>query len=197
MQLSVSRVAPSGKELIIIGLSLTLSYVILFKLNNFFVDTQHYLGVASIVFLPAFVRLLGYLLIGLWIIPVLFVAGCWLVLTGQFDLAPGHSSELIITGMTAVGGPLGIAIVARFSSLQPSLNNLTPLRLLALSFGCAAGNAILHYSSLVATGTSGGPISAPFIILAGDMIGTWIIIYLIKLAMECIPSGRGRPDGRF
>jgi len=161
-----------------------LLYVVLFHISDALVDNMSVGGMASLLFLPAFLRLLGFLIVGLWIVPALFVAGCWLVLTGAYDVGPGYRVDLLITAFTAIGGPLGVAVAARLSRLQPDLANLTPLRLLALSFACSAGNALFHHASLRLSGVVEGPSLATLAIFAGDMLGTWVIIYAIKTGLR-------------
>lgn len=167
-------------------------YVILFHISHLLVDVGHFGGFASLLFLPAFVRLLGYLMVGLWIIPALFLAVCWLTFTGAYDIAPGYRVEVLASVFVAIGGPLGVAVASRLARLQSNLANLTPLRLLALSFACSAGNALFYYASLRLTSLGAEPASSIFTIFAGDMVGTWMIIYLIKLAVDFLPSRLGR-----
>lgn len=163
-------------------------YVILFHVSDLILGNVHFGGFASLLFLPAFIRLLGYLMVGPWIVPGLFLASCWLVFTGAYDIAPRNDVEHLISAATAIGGPLGVAVAARVAKLETNLANLTPLRLLALSFACSAGNALFYYASLRLTGLGAEPASSIFAIFAGDMLGTWMIIYLIKLAVDFLPS---------
>jgi hypothetical protein len=167
-------------------------YVILFHISHLLVDVGHFGGFASLLFLPAFIRLLGYLMVGLWIIPALFLAVCWLTFTGAYDIAPGYRVEVLASVFVAIGGPLGVAVASRLAKLQTNLANLTPLRLLALSFACSAGNALFYYASLRLTSLGAEPASSIFAIFAGDMLGMWIIIYVIKLAVDFFPSRLGK-----
>ena len=167
-------------------------YVILFHISDLLVDIVHFGGFASLLFLPAFIRLLGYLMVGPWIIPPLFLAVCWLAFTGAYDIAPGNKVEVLISVFIAIGGPLGVAVASRLAKLQTNLANLTPLRLLALSFACSAGNALFYYTSLRLTSLGAEPASSIFAVFAGDMLGTWMIIYLIKLAVDFLPSRLGK-----
>lgn len=167
-------------------------YVILFHVSDLILGNVHFGGFASLLFLPAFIRLLGYLMVGLWIIPALFLAVCWLTFTGAYDIAPGYRVEVLASVFVAIGGPLGVAVASRLARLQSNLANLTPLRLLELSFACSAGNALFYYASLRLTSLGAEPASSIFTIFAGDMLGTWMIIYLIKLAVDFLPSRLGR-----
>lgn len=165
------------------SIALALLYVALYHLADVMAGSQSVGGVASLFFLPAFVRLLGFLIVGLWIIPALFLAGLYLVFTGAYDLGPGNAAEIGMTAFTAVGGPLGVYIASQIGRLDPSLSNLTPLRLLGLSFGCCAGNAIFHHWALLTAGIKSSPAVTDLAVFVGDMIGTWTIIYLIKTGL--------------
>lgn len=162
---------------------LWLIYIALYHLSDVVASVQGVDGVASVFFLPAFIRLLGFLIVGYWIIPTLFFATAYLSVAGSYDLGPGLVPELIIAAFTSVGGPFGVFIASRFAKLKPSLSNLTPLRLLCLSVGCAAGNAVFHYFAWVVIGDHTFSAVRYFSIFFGDLVGTWAIIYLIKTAL--------------
>jgi len=158
-------------------------YVTLYYVSALVSQPQGFEGVASYFFLPAFVRLLGFLLIGYWIIPALFVATSVLSLTGAYDLGPGVAAELVVTAFISVGGPFGVFVAGRIGGLKPSLDNLTPLRLLGLSIGCAAGNAVFYRIGLDFAGIDKVGFINDLYVFCGDFIGTWTIIYLIKSLM--------------
>ena len=162
------------------GAALVFLYVALFDLSDWLVGTEAVRDTAGIIFLPAFIRLLGFLLIGYWVIPALFVAGLFCV-----DLGLGLGGKVVVSAFIAVGGPLGAFIAAKLSGLQPSLSNLTPMHLLLLSAFCSAGNAFFYHLGLHYAGVSGhSDFSTHLIVFAGDMIGTWAAIYFIKLSLE-------------
>jgi hypothetical protein len=147
-------------------------------------DNLRLSGAVGLFYLPAFIRLLGLLVIGLWIIPALLLASLFLVATGAYDLGPGHMAELFIIFCTSFGGPIAAFGVARMTGLASDLRNLTPLRLLVLSIACSLGNAIAYGIPLRLID---GALFTPkvyFEIFVGDMIGSWLIIYLIKFASE-------------
>lgn len=160
-----------------------LLYISLYHLSALVSEPQKAGGLASIFFLPAFVRLLGFLIVEFWIIPALFLASIFLILTGAYDLGPGNGLEIVITAFTSVGGPFGVFIASRIGDLKPSLVNLTPLRLLVLSIGCAGGNVAAHYLSFMVIGFDPPTGHVMVTIFLGDLIGTWVIIYLIKIAL--------------
>lgn len=158
-------------------------YVVLYHLSGLISAPQGFEGVASAFYLPAFVRLLGFLLIGYWIIPALFLGGAFLSFTGSYDLGPGVATELVVTAFTAVGGPFGVYVASRLGRLQPSLENLTSLRLMGLSIGCAGGNTLFHRLAMESVGIAPLHYQQDFVIFFGDFVGTWTIIYLIKTVL--------------
>lgn len=137
-------------------------------------------------------RLLGFLLVGLWVAPALLLAGLYLVATGAYDLGPGNTPEVMVTIATALGAPLATWGASRAIRLEPSLANLTPLRLLILSASCAAGNGLALVASLLAFAAIDLDARIFVPIVVGHMIGTWITIYLIKLVVELWLSLRRR-----
>lgn len=161
-------------------------YVALYHLSGLLSGNQQVGGIASLLFLPAFIRLLGFLMVGFWIVPALFAASCWIVMTGAYQIGAGYTADLLLAASTAIGGPLGVAIAARLCGLKPDLENLSPLCLLVLSFACSAGNALFHHASLRISGIVDGISPATFGIFVGDMLGTWAIIYAIKIAISFV-----------
>ena len=161
-----------------------LAYIVLYCLSDLFFENQNVKGAVGIFFLPAFIRLLGLLVIGLWIVPALFTAGLFLTAAGLYDLGAGHEAELLVTFATAFGGPVAAFAAARLSGLQYDLRNLTPLKLFILSLACSLGNAIAYGIALRLIDRDLFAIEVYFEIFIGDMIGTWLLIYLIKFAGE-------------
>lgn len=154
-------------------------YVLLYRLSDQIAGNEALGFAASIFFLPAFVRLLGFLIAGFQIIPALFGAALLCV-----DLGLGFSDRFTVSAFLAIGGPCGAYLASRWCGLTPDLVNLTPLRLLAVSVGCAAGNAISYELGLTVVGLAGGGYGRIITILAGDALGTWAIIYVLKFALN-------------
>lgn len=154
-------------------------YIALYYVSELITGTEGIRGVASLFFLPAFIRLFAFLVVEYWAIPALFIAGLFCV-----DLGLGLAGKAVVSAFIAVGGPLGVFIVSKLCGLRPSLTNLTPLRLLWLSAGCAAGNAIFYDLGMLAVGAVESDLSLQLTIFAGDMIGTWVVMYCINMAMN-------------
>lgn len=171
------------KRLLATGLTAALLvglYVALYEINVLLIGDTAFGGIASLLFLPAFIRLLAVLLLGWRSAPILFVAA-WICV----DLELSTASQLIVASALAVGAPIGIQIAKQLSGLNVTLNNLTGKRLLFLSFAAAIGNSAAYHLGLAAVGISSRiDILVPVTIL-GDTIGTWIVIYGLKATLMC------------
>lgn len=156
-------------------------YVLLYRLNDFLIGNTVFGGVASILFLPAFVRLLGFLFIGLWTIIPLFFAALICV-----DLGFDFGEQITVAMALACGSQIALVFANRVSGLNPTLDNLTVGRLLLLSFASAVGSSAAYNGALILVGHSGGSVSTMFIALAGDAFGTWTVIYFLKMLLTFV-----------
>lgn len=160
------------------GAAFAALYVSLYQLSGAISGNEAFGGFASAFFLPAFVRLLAFLIIGYWSIPALFVAALICI-----DLGLGTDAKIVVAAFLAVGAPLGIALTMRVVKLDLALSNLTPARLLWLSMGSALGNTIAYQAGLSIVGFKPHGLLADAVTFIGDTAGTWAIIYLIKVAL--------------
>lgn len=158
--------------------ALCLLYVALYHLSEVLAGNEAIGFAVSIFFLPAFVRLLGYLLFGFWSVPALFLAALACV-----DLDLAWPERTVVASFLALGGPLGAHFAGKLCDLERGLSNLTPVRLLLVSLGCAAGNALFYSAALAAVGHTGSGYQQIGFILIGDTLGTWTIIYLVKVSL--------------
>lgn len=161
-------------------------YAGLFYLSEALSGNQAVFGLASLIYLPAFVRLLGFMILRFWVIPALFAGSLIVIATSSYDIEPGNYTEITVAAFTAVGGPLGAYLAARLFRLDISLSNLTMQRLLLVSAGCALGNAIAFRLGLELSGVDVS--NKPFLatVFFGDVIGTWVIIYLLKIVLTVL-----------
>ena len=153
-------------------------YVSLYYLTGKLVSNDLPVAVASLLFLPAFARLLGVLVIGLWSIPALFIAGLVCV-----DLGLGWDGRIVVAAFIATGAPLGIKIASSLQRLEPTLTNLTPTRLLWLSLASSFGNMIFYNLSMALVGVGEFNLAITGTTFIGDALGTWTVISLIKLGL--------------
>lgn len=153
-------------------------YVGLYHLSGLITENEQISSVASIFFLPAFVRLLAFLIIGFWSIPALFIAALLCL-----DLGLDFADRVIVSGFLALGAPLGIAAVSQLIGLEPSLESLTPRQLLLLSIGSALGSSGLYNLGLIVVGFEQYDFFTQLVTFVGDITGTWALIYLIKILL--------------
>lgn len=156
-------------------------YVLLYRLNDILVGNTAFGGVASILFLPAFMRLLGFLIIGpLTIIPLFFAA---LICV---DLGLGVFEQIIVASALASGSQIALVFANRGSGLHPSLVNLTAGRLLLLFFASAVGSSAAYNGALLLVGYQGASVYTTVVALAGDALGTWAVIYALKTLLTVV-----------
>lgn len=165
---------------LILALGVIITFRFLDYHNWFFV---HYLVVnynfsSWLFYPPAFLRLFAFLIFGYTSIPILFLAQLWGV-----DFGLSRANIVIVSAFMAIGGPLGVDLASKITSLKPSLGNLTPLRLLILSLACAAGNAAFMKMGLSLADFEKSKMPDYLSIVIGDTVGTWVMIYLIKTAL--------------
>ena len=155
-------------------------YAFLFWLTKELGLTSESVGLISYFFLPAFVRIIAFLIFGPMAIPILFGGGLICVVKGWYDLGNGYAPELIVTLLTSIGAPIGAFIVAHLRGIRPDLQGMSPMDLLWLSGGCAAGNALLLALALQAVGAvplSFGLFAGIFI---GDCVGAWLVLLVLR-----------------
>lgn len=171
---------------------LTAGYIVLFYISQWLDAGTFFSANISLFFLPAIIRLLGVLLIGARFIPSLMIASLYLTLTGSYDLGPGNTSELLMGIMTAVGGPLAVILTARIIRLRLDLRNLSARRLLILSAACSLGNALALGITLLVCEPELAESMVFLEVFSGDMIGTWVAIYAIKLGLDAYAASSDR-----
>lgn len=160
---------------------LYISYILLHQLSAFINSGLQLYELASWIYLPAFVRLLGVLLIGIWVVPVLFLAMLTLIALGWYDIGPGqHVSEIWIALFTSIGGPLGAYLAWHATSVTRDLSALTAPQLLWMSAGCSLGNVIAHCLAFHSSTFVDFGIEFHLVIFFGDTFGIWAMIYLTK-----------------
>lgn len=180
---------PSPRQIAIISLTVCVLYVLLYRANVLLVGSESFGGIAALIFLPAFIRLLGFLLIRFWTVPPLFVAAWFCI-----DLGLDPASQFVVALALAVGAPVAIDQMCRAIELQPSLGNLSGRKLLALSAASAVGSSLAYHLALVLVGVEFDLDRTLLATIVGDALGTWAIIYVLKFAMTV--AGRALPPSR-
>lgn len=161
----------------------TILYLGFFILNEaFFSGLEFGIGV-NWIFLPAGLRLLCTLLFGLEGALGLFIAGLIIVQLyfPAFDLVTGIGAACI-----TAGAPYLVYRLALMRGLSPSLEKLTPKTLGILILTYAITSPLLHQLWFSLRGFSPDSLSAFFAMFVGDLVGTLIVIYSIKLLLALL-----------
>lgn len=173
--MSAANVYEDWRTIALTSSLLAALYIALYQLNVLIMGTEAFSGVASVLFLPAFVRLLGFLLVGLWVVPTLFVAAWWCV-----DLGLDPTSQIIVAFSLSIGSPIALWVARRLVDIQPKLENLNGIHLLVLSIAAALGNGTAYHLGLSVVGAEPQSINSFMVTALGDAVGTWAIIYSLK-----------------
>jgi hypothetical protein len=84
--------------------------------------------------------------------------------------------------------------VALRSGLSFNLKNLSAKLLLVLSVAFATTNALLQSLWDVSEGITESFSSSFFVMFVGDLLGTIIVIYVIRLFLVFVPDRNGKSD---
>lgn len=161
-------------------------YAFLFWLTKELGLTGQNIGLISYFFLPAFVRIIAFLIFGPGAMPILFGGGLLCVLAGWYDLGPGYVAELIVTLLTSMGAPIGAFLIARVRHIRTDLQDISPTDLLWLSAGCAAGNALFLAAGLMAVGVVPHSLGLFGGIFIGDCVGAWLVLLLLRAFLPTV-----------
>jgi hypothetical protein len=142
------------------------------------------------IYLPAGMRLLCTLLFaGAGAIGLLIVS--WGV--SFLVLFPDDFNRAFVGGIVAALAPYLVYLLARrLYGLHPLLTNLTPRRLLLLSVAYAVASPLLHHIWFALQG-QGDLLSGFAAMFVGDLVGTLIVIYAMKLVLVLL--ARRKPVG--
>lgn len=166
-----------------VGLTIVL-FLAALKVNQLLFTALEFAPGINWVYLPAGVRLLATLLFAeAGAIGLLLVS--WYVCFVEFF--PNDAVRSIVGGILASASPyLVYRTMQHFSGLQPSLQNLTPKRLLTLSVMFSLASPFLHHLWF-AFYEHKQNLGASFVVMAaGDLGGTLVVLYFAKLLLWCL-----------
>jgi hypothetical protein len=172
-----------------VGLTIVL-FLATLKVNQLLFTALEFAPGINWVYLPAGVRLLATLLFAeAGAIGLLLVS--WYVCFVEFF--PNDAVRSIVGGILASASPyLVYRTMQHFSGLQPSLQNLTPKRLLILSVMFSLASPFLHHLWF-AFYEQKENLGASFVVMAaGDLGGTLVVLYLAKLLLWCFGRAKRR-----
>ena len=156
-----------------------LLYVGFFHMNAWLFSTLEVHRGANWIFLPAGLRLLNTLLLGGEGALGLLLASFILVLSG---IQPDPITAAVVPFISA-GAPYLVYRVALARGLPSTLEKLTPASLSVLIVLYATASSLLHSIWYTMRGVSQSFLSGFSAMFVGDLIGTMIVIYSIKLLL--------------
>ncbi|SAK83046.1 hypothetical protein AWB76_05696 [Caballeronia temeraria] len=157
--------------------------------QEIFTDSEFVRGV-NWIYLPAGIRLLSTLLLGMdGALGLLFAS--WLV--DFFYFFPNDPVRSFVGGLIATVAPYAVYRLAReLYGLNASLSNLTAGRLMILSVAYAIAGSLLHNIWFFLQGDTQNIGPRFFAMFVGDLAGTVIVIYTLKALLHFLPMPRAR-----
>lgn len=170
-------------------------FLLVFLANEWLFNSAHFEFVRGMnwIYLPAGMRLLCTLLFGgAGAIGVLIAS--WI--TCVFYFFPDDPLRSFAGGIASAAAPyLVYKMAQRLYGLQASLVNLNAKRLLLLSLAYSIANPSLHHLWLLLRGDAAT--SGYIVMVIGDLLGTLVVMYTMKLMLSVFPSparhGQNRP----
>lgn len=169
-------------QLLCVALSAVLYYSF-FRLNAYAFHAFQVHSGASWIFLPAGLRLLCTLLFGGEGAIGLLLASGLLVLV---DFPPMEPLTLMVAPLLSAGAPYLVYRLALRSGMPASLTKLTPLKLAQLGILYAFASAGLHSIWFSLRGVHPDLLSGFVTMFTGDLVGTLIMLYAIKMLLAAI-----------
>ncbi len=167
-------------SLVVVGL-VAVSWIMLFKLNSVLFSTIGVTQFISWIFLPAAIRMLSVMLLE-WI----GAAGLFLgaLVTSEISLDHNLSEALMLSGMSALGPVLTVAICTRWLRLPPNLAGLGPRQLTLFALIGALCNVVPHNIYFYFAEHSHSLFEGMVPMFIGDLTGTIIVLYLAALILR-------------
>lgn len=175
-----------------LNLSMVVATIIMFILmlvvNEWLFSQSEFARGINWIYLPAGMRLFCTLLFGeAGAIGLLIVS--WLV--SFFYFFPDDLVRSFMGGILAAAAPyLVYRIAQQVYGLGPSLSNLTPKRLLACIVAYSVASPLLHHIWFFLHGETNHIMRGFFVMFVGDLMGTLIVVYTMKILLSFLPASR-------
>ncbi|GAB3544131.1 hypothetical protein GCM10027343_18850 [Noviherbaspirillum agri] len=112
-------------------------------------------------------------------------------ITCVFYFFPDDPLRSFAGGIASAAAPyLVYKLAQHLYGLQASLINLDPKRLLLLSIAYSVASPSMHHLWLLLRGDAVG--AAFFVMVLGDLLGTLVVIYTMKLLLLRVPAPPSR-----
>jgi hypothetical protein len=159
----------------------TVVYMTAFQLNVWLFDNLNWSSAIAWVFLPAGIRLLSVLLFGRR-----GALGLWLgaITTNEVVFGGGHPFEMLVGATVSAVAPLvAVYITMRWLKIPLNLRGLTAGRLVIFAIAGALCSAGLHNLFFWLAGLTPSPFAGLIPMFVGDMTGTVIVLYTLRVAL--------------
>lgn len=160
-------------------------WVSLYHLNEWaFTHFEESRG-ANWIFLPAGLRLLAVLVwgwagaLGLWVgtfVTASMVFGC------------GSAAVWVAPPLSALAPLIAVGLLRKPLGLRPDLQGLRAADLAQLALASATLSAALHSLAFVWVGAALANPADVITMLVGDLVGTFVVLYALKLVLSALPA---------
>ena len=167
------------------------AWVILFNLNAWFFGYFDWAHVISWVFLPAAVRLLGVMALGVRGAAGVFLGTLW---TNDAVFGNHLGVSLFVATLSAMGPLIAVHLSARILRVPLDLQGLTSGQLTVFALMGALCNVIPHNLFFWSAGlaSSPGSLGAMFV---GDLVGTVLVLYSLRGLLLMLERLAKNPTG--
>jgi len=162
------------------------AFILMLAVNEWLFTRFEFAPGINWIYVPAGMRLLSTLLFGAaGAVGLLLVS--WLVCF--FYFFPDDLVRSFMGGILAAAAPyLAYRIASRRYGLDASLANLSPRRLLICVVGYSVASPLLHHIWFAAQGNTANLLHSFVVMTIGDLTGTLIVIYTMKMLISLMPS---------
>ena len=167
------------------GLLVVLLWTGLFYLNEWLFSAVSLSSVINWVFLPAAIRMLAVMALG-WVgVAGLFIGA---LLTTDIAMHSGWHDAIVIAGLSALGPFVAVRACIQWLRVSEDLSGLGPTQLVIISLAGAVCNVVPHNIYFFFTGHMPDIFSGIVPMLVGDLLGTFVILYVTSLALKLLTA---------
>lgn len=158
-----------------------LAWAVLYRLNDIWSDALAWSEGVTWFFLPAALRPLAILLFGLRGAMGLFLGS--LLTMSVFTDAP-MERVMSVAAISALAPLIAVTCALRCLTLRHHLRGLTTLHLLLIVVASSALSVALHNLYYWNTDFHADPFSGMLPMFVGDLLGTFVVLYLARTALR-------------
>lgn len=165
-----------------------IAYYLFCQLNAALFSSFNYSYGVTWIFLPSGLRLAFVAILGVW-----GAAGIALASTATSILSNAEGDLISFLGTGAISGLsplLALWISRRYFGLDRLLNNLSAITLIKMSALFSVVNALMHQYWYFLRGHTTHPFDSAVVMLVGDLFGTLLMFYIVKIILSNLPVPR-------